>query len=166
MGTVIRATATEVEIARVAWNNIRTASGFATDVPHAVKSLMRSKSPEEAQQGYWALENSIVVQGQLFEAAVAVVPVLVAGLLEDLSPHARAGMLELLFQIVSGEAHEEEVIRGVSGLGEACRNRAREGIWILYREFLSGQGAAAREILEVVELDRQRLDFFLKSLAM
>jgi hypothetical protein len=72
-------------------------------------------------------------------------------------------LTELLFQIVAGVPSLEETEIGNLGLGDACRDAAREGVWLLYRQMLTGRpdGAmadTAREILDRIELDRDRFD--------
>lgn len=46
---------------------------------------------------------------------------------------------------------------GNDGLGDACRAKAREGLWLLYRELLTGERDAAREILDIIDPEPDRL---------
>jgi hypothetical protein len=153
----------ELELARTDWSTVLEASGFATHLPTAIRALLASPEPADVEAPYWDLENHVVVQGQLFEAAALVVPVLIAALLEERPRHIRIAVLELLFQIVNGQPHEEEIKRRNLDLTETCRMRAREGLWILYRELVHGERAAAKEVLEVIDVDRSRLMHFLES---
>ncbi len=146
------------------WAALRVAGGLADKIPHALERLFRAKTPDEAESAYWGLENCVVVQGQLFEAAEDVVPVLLAALLEPSPSLVRISILELLFQIVSGDSHSEEPD---VALGEKCRLRAREGLWVLYGELKSthfGWREAAAEIIEVIAPDSRRLPSFLQEL--
>src|SRR5690606_27799884 len=118
----------ECELARFKWNELRIARGTADHVPGALTQLLNAPSPEEADEAYWQLDTSVVVQGQLFESAEAVVRVLLAALAE-LPLRGVTGALELLFQIVHGQAHEDEPRRD---MGEVCRAAAREGAWLLH----------------------------------
>ena len=148
----------EAEISRHPWSSLREANGFAAGIPSALRELLSAQTPAEVEEAYWRVENHVVVQGQLFEAAVATTQVLTAALVDEGRPgHVRIGILELLFQMVSGEAHESATARGAADLGEQCRSAAREGLWILYRELIAGEAAAAREVLDVIERERARL---------
>ncbi|WP_143020363.1 hypothetical protein [Sinosporangium album] len=152
----------QAELERYNWDSIRVITGKATEVPGGVQRMLTGYTEDQVSGAYWELENRVVVQGQLFEAAQYVVPALIVGLLEDLARPARHATLELLFQIVSGESHLSEVERGLPDLGESCRQRAREGLWVIYRELAVGLYAPARSILECVELDSIRLADFLE----
>lgn len=153
----------EVELQRTDWSGVREAAGPATAIPEAIRSLLGAATPEETQPPYWKLENHVVLQGQLFEAAAVVVPVLLAALVDERPRHVRIALLDLLFQIVSGEPHLDEIERGVENLTETCRARAREGLWLLYREFLDGERDAALDVIEVLETDSARLLAFLEA---
>lgn len=153
----------EVELQRTDWSAVREATGSASGVPLAIRSLLAAPTPDEVRPPYWDLENHVVVQGQLFEAAAVVVPVLIAALLDDRPRHVRIAVLDLLFQIVSAEPHAEEIERGNLDLTETCRARAREGLWLLYREFLVGERDAALDVIEAVETDSARLMAFLDA---
>lgn len=148
----------EMEIRRIPWSTLRQAGGTAEQVPHALMDLLSASTPELATNAYWRLENHVVVQGQLYQAAEPAVSVLMAALLDDGPRHVRIGVLELLFQILAGEAHESEIALGNRQVGEACRSRASEGLWVLYREWLHGERDAAREVIELIETDGTRLD--------
>jgi hypothetical protein len=147
----------DAELARIDWKTVREAAGSASDVPDALLALLAVENAKDVQAQYWRLENHVVVQGQVFEAGLLLVPALLAGLTESSPSYVRIGLLELLFQIVNGTPHEDEIALGNTDLVERCRDRAREGLWLLYRELVSGQYEAAFEVLEVIERDRDRL---------
>ncbi len=149
----------EMELTRHDWSRILQADGPAIDIPGALRDLVNSKSPDESKTAYWKLENHIVVQSQLFEAARYIVPALCAGLVQTDRPKwVRIQLLELLFQVVSGESAPEERTRGNCDLGDQCRTAAREGLWVLYRIFQERElGRAAKEIIERIDQDPTRL---------
>jgi hypothetical protein len=118
---------------------------------------LSAATPGEADAAYWKLENHVVVQGQLFQAAESVVPVLLAALVEPRPEHVRASVLELLFQILAGHADETEVALSNGGVADACKARAREGLWVLYGELQFGHREAAIECIELIETDPTRL---------
>mgnify|MGYP007068388927 CR=1 FL=1 len=151
----------EYEIARWPWERLREACGSAEQIPLALIEMLNSQTPEAADSAYWKLENHVVVQGQLFEAAEFVVSALMASLLEERPLHVRVSVLELLFQIVSGEPHEDEIRLGNIDLAKKCQAKALEGLWLLYHELLFGLREAAQEILEVIEKEPARLRSFL-----
>ncbi|MET8161228.1 hypothetical protein ABZT47_33135 [Sphaerisporangium sp. NPDC005289] len=150
----------EVELNRHRWADLRVCEGRASAVPEAARGLMAAKSADEAEQYYWQLENRVVVQGQLYNSAPPLVSVLTAALLDELERPAKIGILDLLYQIVSGESHPDEVGAGNPDLGWRCRHKAREGIWVFYRELLIGESAAAWDVLEVIDEDAERLAAF------
>ncbi len=154
-----------VEMNRHSWRDLREASGSAAGIPHALEGMLTADSPNAVDVAYWKLENHVVVQGELFEAAPHVVSVLLAALLDNSPSFIRIGILELLFQILGGESHESE---GERDLGPKCRDLAREGLWLLYGELgagLPGQRAAALEVLNLVETDRGRLRAIVGSIS-
>ncbi|WP_188191460.1 hypothetical protein [Nonomuraea sp. SYSU D8015] len=151
------------ELSRHDWGALRAMGGEADRVPESILALVSSETEDEAWAAYWELENYVVVQGQLFEASQHMVPVLLAALAGEIPQAARKALLELLLQLVSGESDAEEMERGNSDLGSICRKNAREGIWIIYRELCSGYYDLARDILEVIDLDRDRLAHFMNA---
>lgn len=151
----------ELEIARLPWGRIREASGSAEQIPFALVEMLNATTPEAVNAAYWKLENHVVVQGQLFEVAEFVVSVLIAALLEEKPRHVRISILELLFQIVTGESHEYEIRLGNADLHRKCRAKALEGLWVLYRELIFGEREAAQEVIEAIETNADRLKSFL-----
>lgn len=145
----------DATIARYDWRNVQESDGAAVGIPTAFIELLRSSGPEAAVKAYWKLENHVIVQGSLFEASVCVVSLIGAALAEPTRPKwVRIQLLELLFQIVTGESHPDEVARGVPDLGQRCRSEAKKLLWILYGIFQDGElWRAAREIIERVDDD-------------
>jgi hypothetical protein len=155
----------ELELSRWDWSALRAVSGHAGLVPDALRAMFKSTTPEEAKSAYWRLENYVVVQGQLSEAAVPVVSVVLAALAWPDRPRwVRISLLELLFQIVNGYSDQSEVALGSDDLDESCKASARQGLWVLYRELVDGERAAAKDVLEVIEVDHDRLVAVLASL--
>lgn len=155
----------ELEIQRVDWASIREADGSAVNVPNAIRELLAARSSQEVNQAYWKLENHVVVQGQIFEAAVYTVPVLMAALtLPGRLLCVRIGLMELLFQILKGMPHQEEVDRGLDNLAEQCKGAARCGLWLLYRELFCDAHDAAWELIELLDDNKSRVAFLMKQL--
>jgi hypothetical protein len=156
----------ELELARWDWSRLRQATGPATHVPGSIRGMLRSTTPDELDEHYWELENHVVIQGRLFQAAPPVVSVVMAALTCSTRPSwVRIGLLDLLFQLVIGTSHENEIANGSHLLGATCKKAARHGIWVLYRELIEGERDAARDILDQVEEDRDRLSAVLARLS-
>jgi hypothetical protein len=154
-----------IEVERHDWSALTVCGGSAEEVPSAVKGMLASSGAEEVEHYYWQLENRAVVQGQLYSAAPPLVSVLIAGLLEGVARPARIGALDLLYQLVTGAPHPDEVATHPS-LGEECKGRAYEGIWVFYKELMYGEFDAAKDVLEVIERDANRLHAFLEQFSM
>lgn len=148
----------EIELSRHDWASLPASGGNADGVPTAVRGLLAAVDGEEARKFYWQLDNRVVVQGQLFESAVHLVPVLCAALTQELHPAARHWVLELLFQTTGDEPDDGGIEPG--SLADRSRAAAREGIWLFYDELLHGRSAQADLLLDMVETDRQRYQHF------
>ena len=153
----------EIEISRVDWAAHRQIVGTAERIPAALLDLLNAPTPEAANAAYWKLDNHVVVQGALFQAAEPVVSVLLAALTETRPAHVRASLLELLFQILAGEAAGGERALSNDPLAQACKIRARERLWVLYGELSKGEREAVMECIELVETDLARLAAFRDS---
>ncbi|GAA3375490.1 hypothetical protein GCM10020367_43500 [Streptomyces sannanensis] len=154
----------EIEISRIGWSDFHTLGDRSENVPGALRRLLAAGTEDEAMGAYWELENVVVVQGQLYSAALPTLSVLLAALLDDLSVDARDLVMELIYQIVAGEADEEEAARGNSDLGDRCRDSARSGLWPIYRELGTRRRESAEAVLERIETDKQRLNAYLAGL--
>jgi len=142
------------------WSSLRELSGDARRVPEAVEALAAADSEAAADKAYWRLDNRVVVQGQLFESALPLVPVLLALLAGDLAEPARASILELLFQIAAGEPDESELLHGNQDLGVRCKTEVAKGLWLFYVDLLRPIPAVRRLALELIgesENDEKRL---------
>lgn len=152
-----------VELERRDWSQFRCGCGeTAAHVPETFRRLLEAKSPEDAV-GY-RLDGHLEIQAMLFEAAVPAVPVILAALTGELAQFARSHFLVTLLFLVSGESHSSEVGLGREELDEECYEKAREGLWVLYHEAVSGDTENALDILEVIEEDELRLPHFRRAL--
>lgn len=128
------------------WSRLRSANGNGERVRHAMGQLLASDSGDAAQQAYWGIENHAFVQGELFEVSEACSSVLVASLADPREMWVRLAVLELLFQIVSGRASSTPDTP--PDLERRCHEAVREGLWLLFREALTGQRDAALDVLD------------------
>jgi hypothetical protein len=101
----------------------------------------------------------------LFEVAPHAVPVILMALGEDLHDSVRGHFLGMLEYLVTGEPHRSEIEAGRPDLEEQCIAAVREGISVLYSEAASGDAEAAFDILEFVDEDEDRLEYYRSALA-
>lgn len=144
------------------WRAARTAVGNAAAVPQAIAALLGADTEEEAKSAYWShLDNEVVVQGRLFEAAGLVIgPILTELSAGSLSDAARYRSVELLVEIALGAPHPSEEPSGAQGLQEFCISQLRRGLWTLYSLLDCGDErvvVGVLHILEAVEENRTRL---------
>lgn len=155
-------------LSSIDWASLRTSSGTAENVPLAIETLVTADTEPSAREAYWRLDNEVVVQEQLFEAAPALVPVILALLAGPLSALARYHLIELLLQIGGGVPHEEALARGSTDLGDRCREHLREGLWLLYGMLMDESvdtRSAAVQLIADAETDRARLRQVLQVVA-
>lgn len=129
------------EADRYDWNALR-ALGSARDVPAALWKLARSSSAAEAESAYWRIDNVVVVQGALYQAALPTAACAVIAL-GTASPLGRLHLLELLVQLALGEPHPSEVALGNSDLPKGCAAEAMKG-YAQYLIFLESCGHRER----------------------
>src|ERR1700712_1066210 len=130
----------EMQLGLYDWTQIREANGTAASIPIAFRELLESESPNASVVAYWKLENHVVVQGSLFQAARCLLPAICAALVDfNRAKWVRVQLLELLYQLVAGVTHPEELTRGTGDLAGQCKAAAREGIWTLYRIYQDGE---------------------------
>ncbi len=60
----------------VYWASLRSDSGSAVGVPQALWDLFSASSEDAAEAAYWRIDNEVIVQGQLHEAAVPTLEIL------------------------------------------------------------------------------------------
>jgi len=67
------------ELERFDWGSLRSVRSAAA-VPGAIEALRTADTDDVAKEAYWRIDNEVVVQGELFEAAIATACCLVAAL--------------------------------------------------------------------------------------
>ncbi len=98
----------EWELSRHPWASLG-AAGSAAAVPDALRDLVGARDAAAARDAYWRIDNTVVVQGALHEAAEATASVAVVAL-GRCGPAGRARLLELLGQIGAGEAADADLV--------------------------------------------------------
>ena len=155
--------AVSMELSRYDWGSLTTVHGSAVDVPAAVVGLLAATTEAEAKRHGGDINDVVIVQCNLYEAAVPLVSVLCAALTDDLPAAARSWVLWLISEIVNGDTHRSEVEAGRPDLEVRAQELARAGLWLFYRELLHGDPANIRDvvdILDAVETDRDRFEQF------
>jgi hypothetical protein len=133
------------------WAALRTAHGNAAHVPDALVQL-HSDREDVRRAAYWQLDNYVVLQGTLFEAAPFVADELIRMLTVDMTRTTRILVYELLYEIHNGYAPDtDSVIRDGRGvpLRKACQQAVSAAL-PLYRVDLTTADAAVRK--EAVDL--------------
>ena len=152
-----------VELDRYDWSQFRCGcQATAEHVPALLKLLIEAEDPADAYGVI--LDGHLEVEGSLFEVAVPAVGVILAALTGDLLAASRLELLEVLWRVVAGEPHHTETSLGHTRLGDECRFKAREGIWVLLQEGFGKHGEIVAEILKLIDLDDARLAYYAEML--
>jgi hypothetical protein len=142
------------------WRLIRSIDGDSSYVPTAFRHLLTANSADEATKAYWELDNHVLVQGQLFDAALYVVPPLLVALHGEITSASRYRVAELLVEIALGVPHHLETAVGNDALADHCKDELRLGMWSVYA--LLGDSderlrVDALDILDAIESNSPRL---------
>ncbi|MGK3998668.1 hypothetical protein [Sorangium sp. So ce1024] len=113
------------EILRYDWSSLRAAGG-ASHIPRALQALESASTDEEAQHAYWSIDNCVVVQGHVHQAAIATASCLL-GVLLRCTDVARRHVLELLVQIGGGEPAPSELALGEVDVVIRCLREIARG---------------------------------------
>ncbi|MBY8882418.1 hypothetical protein [Actinacidiphila acidipaludis] len=150
------------ELDRHPWETLRCGCGdSAGHVPMMFEVVIEAESARD-MIGY-TLDGHLELGTNLFAVSVPAVSVILAALAGELSPPARAEFLETLGRMVSGESHFTQAALGRTHLGDECRARCREGLWVVGRIGLTGsavEAETAADIFEFVDLDEARSAFY------
>ncbi|TQV68069.1 hypothetical protein [Denitrobaculum tricleocarpae] len=138
------------DLYKIDWAHICQAHGDSHEVPTAIEGLI-SPDPEVQESSYWRLDNHIVLQADLHEAAFYVVPFLAEILKAGLRP-GRKYVYRLLIEIANGSAPDDRTCHydGTEmPLTQACRASIGESV-NLYLDELSTRDRDLR--IEVLDL--------------
>lgn len=136
----------ECLIEDVDWSAYEVTVGSATRVGVALRGLLSSSNMQEASAAWEEIEEFVFSQGTIYSAAEPTVSVMLAALTEDQPPWRSGRILDLLFFIVRGASPTDPLLQG------RCRDRAREGLWLLARWALTHEGWGRDNALEVIEV--------------
>ncbi|MCP3976026.1 MAG: hypothetical protein GY720_16215 [bacterium] len=136
--------AADLEITSVDWSAFVEHHGPATRVGVALRGLLNSTDVESASAAWELIEEHVFSQGTIYPVAEPTVSVLLAALTEDQPPWRSGRIVDLLFFIVSGASQSDLTLQ------VRCRDRAREGLWLLVRCALAADGWGRDNLLEVI----------------
>ena len=108
------------------WKTLKVSYGDGSHIPEAIKSLC-SPDQEERERAYWLLDNFIIVQGRLYEAAYYCIDELVNSLLKD-DCISKEVVLDLVIELSLGKSLPGDFINENGILVEleiACWNKLK-----------------------------------------
>lgn len=146
MGFAVVTPIADVEIAAVDWSAYAEHDGPATKIGGALRELLSSTDVESASAAWDLIEEHVFSQGTIYPVAEPTVSVMLAALTEDQPPWRSGRIVDLLFFVVSGTSQSDPTLQ------DRVRQRAREGLWLLTRCALIGEGWARDNVLEVLEV--------------
>jgi hypothetical protein len=139
---------------RYDWSRLR-AMESAAGVPAAIQALCCAESKTQSDEAYWKIDNVVVVQGRLFEAALPTAVCLTSSL-RICSSVSLSNVLELLVQLGSGVPDPSETRHGHSDLTQLCqRELTREFgsfVSILEESVLSNRGDDVQHSVDLMLL--------------
>lgn len=139
------------ELRVVEWAGLRVSHGSAISVPNTLMRLSKSPNIEAGWAEYWNLDNSVIVQGNLFNAAEAVIPFAIELAIEH-TDHVRTLALELLIQIAGGATHPTELSFGDNDLDVRCRTAISKGLAFFYTLLGSSSEEVRDRVVELIGL--------------
>lgn len=146
------------EIDKINWTLLKQAHGESSHVPKAIKGLV-SPNPKEQEDSYWKLDNYVVLQGDLYQAAFYVIPFLIE-ILKSTSFNGRKYVYDLLFEIANGYA-VEEVLCNYNGkdypLTEVCKKSIADNFKIFLAEVANQSSDFREDALDLlITLEKNR----------
>jgi hypothetical protein len=136
------------------WEKLSTNHGTAARVPRALEGLT-SEDPEERRRSYFGLDNVVVLQSDLSEAACAVVPFLIE-MLRRRPTYGRDLIYDLLFEIANGYAPDDYLWNTADGrkilLRVACLEEVKKGVEVFGRDLADPDESVRSQASELLEL--------------
>lgn len=129
----------------VQWSELRLLAGTVENVPAAICDMLAATFERDAYAAFRRLDNWVVVQGQVQEAAPATARLLLSKICSGEGTQVGIGYaMDLVFELSYGDVHISEIERGNTELGNDCRE--------IFREYLSciiglAEGCAEERIL-------------------
>ncbi|GAB2702004.1 hypothetical protein GCM10010442_20160 [Kitasatospora kifunensis] len=150
------------ELSRHDWGRLRCGCGkTAEHIPLTFETVLQAETPTD-MLGH-TLDNHIEHQTNLFEVSVPAVQVVLAALAGEVPSLARVHLMDMLWYMAGGDAHWTEVGHGRGHLGNECRARIREGLWVVAHVGMTGtadEAESAADIVEWSEIHEVRSSFY------
>ncbi|MFC0627968.1 hypothetical protein ACFFGN_28100 [Kribbella deserti] len=135
------------------WAGIRSAESSAEFVPAAVANLL-DEDFRTRDDAYASLDNGVVQDGRLSEAAYYVVPLLIDLLERATSDTGKDLVYDLLYEIGNGWADDVDHVTLPDGsavpLGIACRRAVRDHVRLYLRDVTATDATVRRRVLDVL----------------
>ena len=139
----------KVVLERTEWAELQTSGGSAASVPNRLLTLVQCCDEEQAKRAYWTLDNSVVVQGRVFEAGAALLTVIFVALSAPVvSVSARRWLVELLTEIALAVGHEDEA--SPAAVERMVRELIESNMPLVYGLLVDGDERVRRAGLEIV----------------
>jgi len=154
------------DLDKLNWSALKTAHGDASHIPGAIRGLI-AEDKQTREMSYWKLENYVVLQSDLYEAAFYVVPFLLEILSSDIK-EGRERVYDLIFEIGNGYAPKRYKIKNLDGeltsLAEACRASVIKGMEVYINEVQDKTSQAREKALDVLFSLEEKWNTVLDSL--
>jgi hypothetical protein len=138
--------------APIPWATLRTAHGTAGHIPEALVRLTSSDS-DVRREAYWKIDNYVVLQGDLYEAAPFVALELIDMLRNDAS-YGRDLIYELLYEIANGYAPGDYHVKLADGrempLMKASRTFVESGLDVYAPDLVGSPSAVRRQLIDLL----------------
>jgi hypothetical protein len=137
----------------VQWAALEQAHGTAEHIPLALRGLM-SSDVEIRNSSYWKLDNHVVLQSDLYQAAYFIIPFLLE-ILRSCEEEIKTCAYNLLHEIANGYAPDE--VRCMHRGGEvslvgACRAAIMEGCDLFLEDSLNSSSINADQAANLLSL--------------
>lgn len=160
MGAVLSLEEVIRRLEAVDWSRTRSFSGLSDFVPGAFRRLIAARDDAEASRAYWDLDNEVVAQGTIYEAAAKLTPAILAALDLEVTPVARHHIVELLTEIALGKMDPKDRVADGPSVEDDIHRQIREhldAVYALMSDVDPRVRRAVFHVLDAVEEDRERL---------
>lgn len=115
-------------MAEINWNTLKTAHGNGSHLPDVI-ALLNSPDEEQRRKANWSIDNFVVLQGSLYEAAYYVIEPIIRLLEQDYTVD-RFYPLTILAEIALGWGDGSEIVLQDTGektiIDDACQRKLKE----------------------------------------
>lgn len=137
------------ELDRHDWASLRCGCGRSgAHLPATLGCYAAAEAYDETRD--YSLDGHLFDEWNLFEVAVPAVGVILATLAGDVDRAVRDYLMMAIWHMVCSD----------SALADQCAALAREGIWLLARQAVEYGDHTALDVLDVIDLDRARLEAY------